>query len=382
MTVKDVDKLRAEYRESYHRKTAARRAKGLCVTCGKQRPTPGRTRCEPCAAKKRPGDRARHHRRTADRVAAGMCPRCGERPPAPERSQCEPCLEKDAAAGRARDARLRAAGLPRRDPAREREYRREHTRRQTEARKAEGLCTACGETPAAPGRVSCEPCLEKRRASDRAKYAAGKEAGKPYGGADPDAKRRAARARGKRRREAWREAGLCHRCGNPPAVEGGTICPPCQEKRRAKARRKYAERRDAGLCTKCGSPAFGGQTYCGPCAAIRDARRPPELKNAQARRRYARRKAAGLCTDCGVPSQGAARCAPCAEKSYHRSADFKGIPVWDPTWTVIEIATGEDLGTYDSEADVALCLAFAKLGRDQVEVLHDASPMSSLTSWT
>ena len=49
---------------------------------------------------------------------------------------------------------------------------------------------------------------------------------------------------------------------------------------------------------------------------------------------------------------------------------------------VIEIATGEELGTFDSVADIALCLAFAKLGRDQVEIVTDASPMSSLTSWT
>ena len=34
MTATDVEALRAQYRESYHRKTAARRAKGLCVTCG------------------------------------------------------------------------------------------------------------------------------------------------------------------------------------------------------------------------------------------------------------------------------------------------------------------------------------------------------------
>ena len=203
MTGQDIETVRAQYRESYHRKTAARRAKGLCVTCGKCPPTPGRTRCEPCAAKKRPGDRARHHRITAERVAQGLCPKCGKRPPAPERSQCEPCLEKDAAAGRAWDARLRAAGLPRRDPAREREYGRERTRRQTEARRAEGLCTACGKAPAVPGRASCEPCLEKRRASDRAKYAAGKAAGKLYGGADPEVRRRAARARGQRRRKLF-----------------------------------------------------------------------------------------------------------------------------------------------------------------------------------
>ena len=61
---------------------------------------------------------------------------------------------------------------------------------------------------------------------------------------------------------------------------------------------------------------------------------------------------------------------------------FRGIPIWDPTWTVIEIATGREVGTFDSEADVAFCLVFEKLGRDQVEVLCDASPMSSCTSWT
>ena len=98
--------------ERYHRRTAERREKGLCLKCGKVPPAPGRSRCEPCAAKKRPADRARHHRRTEARIAQGMCPKCGKRPPEPERSQCGPCREKDAAAGRARDARLRAAGMP------------------------------------------------------------------------------------------------------------------------------------------------------------------------------------------------------------------------------------------------------------------------------
>ena len=31
--------------------------------------------------------------------------------------------------------------------------------------------------------------------------------------------------------------------------------------------------------------------------------------------------------------------------------------------------------------DVALCLAFPKLSRDEVEVISDASPMTGLTSW-
>ena len=382
MTEQDIEIRRACDLERYHRQTAERRASGLCVKCGKRPPEPGRTRCEPCAAKKRPADRARHHRRTAERVARGLCVKCGKRPPAPERSQCEPCLEMDRAAGRARDVRLRAAGIPRRDSEKAREYERDRARRQTERRRAEGLCTECGKAPAAPGRASCEPCLEQRRAEDRARYAAGKAAGKLYGGANVETKRRSARAKGKRRRKAWREAGLCVRCGEPPAVEGGKICTPCQERRRAKERRNYAERRAAGLCTNCGTPALDGLAYCGPCAVIRNARRPPERKNEAARRKYAERRARGLCTDCGEPSQGAARCVPCAERSYHRSAHFRGIPLWDPSWTVIEIATGDELGTFDSEADVALCLVFERLARDQVEVLCDASPMSSYTAWT
>ena len=223
MTELDIEARRARDRERYHRQTAERRDKGLCLTCGHRPPVPGRTRCEPCAAKKRPGDRARYHRQATERVAHGLCPKCGHRPPAPERSQCAPCLEKDAAAGRARDARLRAAGIPRRDPEKTREYERERTRRVAGARRAEWICTSCGSAPAAPGRVTCEPCLEQRRADDRARYAAGKAAGKPYGGADPETKRRAARARHKRCKKAWRAAGLCVACGKPPEVEG-TAC--------------------------------------------------------------------------------------------------------------------------------------------------------------
>ena len=82
MCDQDIELRRKRDLERYHRQTAERKAKGLCVTCGKVPPEPGRTRCEPCAAKRRPADRARHHKRTAERVARGMCPKCGKRPPA------------------------------------------------------------------------------------------------------------------------------------------------------------------------------------------------------------------------------------------------------------------------------------------------------------
>ena len=39
-----------------------------------------------------------------------------------------------------------------------------------------------------------------------------------------------------------------------------------------------------------------------------------------------------------------------------------------PFYTVIEIASGADHGTYESESEVAACLVFAGLRPDQVEV--------------
>ena len=264
---------------------------------------------------------------------------------------------------------------------RARAYERERSHKERAVRLAEGICTRCGKRPAEEGRSSCEPCLEKRRASDRVRYAAGKAQGLKYGGADPVAKRKAARTKSKRNQKARLEAGLCIRCGKQPPVEGGTTCVPCREKRQAAERRQYAERRAAGQCTRCGGPVHDGLSRCARCAVIEEASKCPERKNARSRELYAERRAQGLCTTCGAPSQGASRCAPCAERSYHRSDHFRGIPVWDPSFTVIELETGREIGTFESEADVALCLAFEKLDRDQVEVVNDTSPLSSITAW-
>ena len=323
-------------------------------------------------------DRERFARCATERRAKGLCPRCGERPPALDRSVCEACGEKRRTSERARDARLRAAGKPRRDPEKARASERRRYRRQVSERQAEGLCTCCGKAPSAPERAVCEGCGEKRRDAERTRYAAGK----PYGGRDPEARRRGARARSGKREQARRDAGLCTRCGRRPPVEGGTARAPCREARRAAERRLYAARRSEGLCGRCGQPAFAGESRCAPYAALEAERGSPERKNAAACRRYAERRARGICTDCGGASQGAARCRPCADRSYERSGHFRGIPVWDPSYIVIERATGREHGPFDSEADVALCLAFARLTRDQVEIVADAPITASLTGWT
>ena len=392
MCEQDIAARRKRDLERYHRRTAERREKGLCLKCGKRPPAPGRSRCEPCAAKKRPADRARHHRRTEARIAQGMCPKCGKRPPEPGRSQCGPCLEKDAAAGRARDARLRDAGVPRRDRETARKSDRARYHRQAAERREAGLCLSCGKRPVLPERSQCEPCNAQRREDERERYARAKAQGKLYGGRNPETRRRLGRKRSRKRLHARLEAGLCTRCGREPPVEGGTTCEPCREvrraaererypARRAAERERYAARRAAGLCVDCAEPTLDGGARCGPCAVRRDSGRSRERRNAAARRLYARRRAQGLCTDCGAPSQGAARCEPCARRSYERSTYFRGMPLYPPRYTVVELDTGDDHGTFDSWEDVALCLAFARLSLDEVEVLTDQSPVATWAAW-
>ena len=326
-------------------------------------------------------DRERFRRRVERRKAAGFCPRCGDRPPAPERSICAPCADNSNRASRKRDARLRAEGKPRRNLAKARSYERKRSRHEAAARKAEGLCSRCGREPAAPDRSSCEPCLEKRRASDRAKYAAGKALGLKYGGADVEAKRRAGRAKSKRRQKARIEAGLCIRCGKQQPAEGGTTCVPCRAKRQQAEKRQYAERRAAGCCARCGGPVHDGLSRCRSCAIIDDAGRNPERKNEQSRRQYRIRRELGLCTSCRAPSQGASRCVPCAERSYHNSGHFRGMPAWPPSYAVFLRDTDVCLGSFEDEMEVAAFIAFEKLDRERIEIVVDANPLAAMAAW-
>ena len=330
----------------------------------------------------RAADRARFRRRADERRAAGLCPRCGVRPPAPGRTACDPCAGKRRIAGRARDARLRAAGKPRRNAARARKYERDRSRKQTAERIARGVCTKCSRQPAATGRRQCAGCAETRRAAERARYAQARARGEKYGGRDPGTKRKAARAASAKRRQARLDADNCTRCGRRPPVEGGTTCGRCLDARRIADRERYRRRRERGLCVACGRPAFDGQSRCGVCAAIDGERRDSARKNEAARRRYTERRARNACTDCGQPAFGACRCPACAERSYERSAHFKGIPVWEPGFMVIEIDTGAVHGPFDSEAEAAASLVFAKLSPEEVEIVSDAPITARVTGWT
>ena len=175
-------------------------------------------------------------------------------------------------------------------------------------------------------------------------------------------------------------AGLCVRCGRNAAVEGGSSCEPCLEKRRVLDREQYRSRRDAGCCGRCGVPTFQGAPVCGPCAVI-EARRQPK-KNATARRRYAERRSRWICTACGrKPSFGASRCENCSKLEYERSEHVRGIPDWEPGCTVVDRFTGEELSAWDRWEDAVASLSFAGLSLDDVELLSETSPLHTMTGW-
>ncbi|MDE0331876.1 MAG: hypothetical protein OXL41_08405 [Nitrospinae bacterium] len=269
--------------------------------------------------------------------------------------------------------------MPYKDPEKGRQRERERHRRRVADRRAQGLCIKCGKHPPAPERSLCEVCGERGRAAERARYARGKAAGDPYGGRNPDGRRRMARERNRKRRRERKEAGLCTRCGELPPAEGSVVCEACREARRAEERKLYAARRAKGLCGRCGGAVFAGASRCGPCTALEEGRAPK--KNAASRARYTRRRAQKLCVDCAAPSGLAARCESCARRSWHSSGEHKGLPLYPPRYTVIELATGEEHGPWDSWEEVAMCLAFERLSREEVEIVEDTPVVARYAGW-
>ncbi len=313
--------------------------------------------------KRRRRDSERRRRRVEERAALGLCVRCGRVAPVEGGRTCEGCRARRRAADQARAEHRRAAGVKRvRDPeARKAEYRR--ARQRAGDRLARGLCGKCGRFPHEPDRRLCAGCGEQARRAERKRYAKARAAGLKYGRRSPHAKRRQARVRSRKRRQTRTDAGLCIRCGRRPPVRGGVSCQACLEARRAADKAIYSARRSAGRCVRCATPTFKGEPLCGPCTVL-DARRQPARQ---------RRPHAG-----NPPSFGAARCQAGARRAYDRSEHVRGLPVYGSEFTVVHHATGEILDHLEHWEDVVLCLSFAGLSFDQVEVLQEHAPMRAV----
>ncbi|MDE0389019.1 MAG: hypothetical protein OXI75_10000 [Rhodospirillales bacterium] len=48
---------------------------------------------------------------------------------------------------------------------------------------------------------------------------------------------------------------------------------------------------------------------------------------------------------------------------------------------MVVIDTGEDLGCWQTAAELRACLAFSRLSLDDVEVLSDVPVMNGITAW-
>ena len=115
---------------------------------------------------------------------------------------------------------------------------------------------------------------------------------------------------------------------------------------------------------------------CARHAVLEAERVSSECRSAAGKKRYARRRARGVCVDCGTFSAGAARCPACAYRSNTRAPAWPAAQVGPPFYTVIEIDTGADHGTYETEAETAACLAFLGLRIDEVEIISNVPLMA------
>ena len=262
--------------------------------------------------------------------------------------------------------------MPYKDPEKERACGRRRYERITAERLARGMCPRCGRAKPAPDRTLCRPCGEKTAQGRARKMREGQGGRHTIRRQRPGTVPRVCT----RQEQAARSgtAGRAHvhalwhtshplkvaRCANRATWHGVTGSgnnmprggPPV-----------YA----AGAARR--RPAM--PPCCDRCARSAAKRSRKKAKNTRSRRRYVRRRVRGLCIDCAAPSQGASRCPPCARRSWARSGEHRGLPVLPPRVTVIEIATGKNHGTWDRWEDVVTCLAFAKLSRDQVELIPD-----------
>ena len=161
---------------------------------------------------------------------------------------------------------------------------------------------------------------------------------------------------------------MCTSCGRRRPEDNRSVCEPCREARRTRDRRRYDARRAAGRCVRCTQPTVGGLSRCGRCLALEKERVSAEKKSAAGKRRYVARRAQGACVDCGVRTGGTARCERCAYRSNFRAPERHLVSLWPPQITVIEVQTSRELGTFETEAEAAACLAFAKLRPDQVDI--------------
>ena len=325
--------------------------------------------------------RERSRRRVAKRLAAGFCTRCGREPPETGRKTCEACAERKRIADRQRDARLRCAGLPRRDPNRARAYERGRSRRVVEERAERALCTKCGVNPPRTGGAGANPAW-----SSAGRTTASVTRRPPHPGS--------CTAAGIRRRKGGTPAppaGSAGRTAWPPAsARVAAEIPPSRAPPRASLAGSRGARRNAKPMPPGDPPGSASGAVVRRPTGHRGAR-PVRCWKASAETRNAGTRRAGRDTGPGARNR-AARTAMRPARGRRGARNAPGgvmrIPIISAgcrstprpsQWSFS--APDEPLGVFGDEMEVAAFLAFEKLARDRVEVLVDRSPLEALIAW-
>ena len=55
------------------------------------------------------------------------------------------------------------------------------------------------------------------------------------------------------------------------------------------------------------------------------------------------------------------------------------VPVSEPRFTIVEVATGLEMATFESQAEAVAALAFPGLGPDEAEIVSDN--VAALAAW-
>ncbi len=170
----------------------------------------------------------------------------------------------------------------------------ERKRRQRENRIAAGMCVQCGKNPHAPGKKSCEECLNYERdtrkmlktmrictscrmrsvAPNRTKceICLAKKAELQAKEREAPGYRPKRIAYRKKRYDLYKKLGVCVDCGRQ-GESGFSRCKKCRDKAARRERIRKAKKRiiprvewtSYGLCYRCGQPALPGLHSCQKC---------------------------------------------------------------------------------------------------------------------
>lgn len=170
---------------------AEMRAEGLCTICGKNNPTPERSRCPECM------ERFKENRKANRQylIKIGMCSVCGKNESEPNKKMCYECLGKESD---------RYAENGKSETAKEND--RERKRILSAERTENDLCSRCGKPKHGSRTKLCGRCkayLKKYRNNHRGDIA----------------------------RSERPDYGICYICGKKPVMNGKKVCSECYKVR-------------------------------------------------------------------------------------------------------------------------------------------------------